>query len=378
MIAFLDLRAQHEPLLPDFEKALREVVGSSEFCLGSRVERFEQAFARFCGVRHAIGVNSGTSALHLALLAIGVGPGNEVLTVPSTFVATLAAIRYCGARPVLVDIEPERFTMDPARVEAAITARTAAIVPVHLYGQMADMEPIRDIARRRGIPVIEDAAQAIGAEYREARAGSMGVLGCFSFYPGKILGALGEGGAITTDDDSLAAQLRAMRDWGQFERAVHHYPCFNYRMDGLQGAFLEIKLRRVEAWIEARRRIAAHYDRLFAEHGAAVATPRPCPDGVHAYHQYAVRIEDRDQLQAELASQGIGTAIHYPTPAHLQPGFADLGYRRGDFPNAEALAKTTLSLPIYPELAESAVAEVVERLAQCAGERRRPALQAAG
>ena len=364
MIPFLDLKAQHAALRDEIDEAIRAVIDSSEFCLGSSVERFEQDFARVCGVRHAIGVNSGTSALHLALLALGAGPEKEVITVASTFVATVAVIRYVGSRPVLVDIDPDRFTLDPARLEAAITPRTAAIIPVHLYGQIADMAPILRIAGRHGIPVIEDAAQAHGATYHGKPAGSLGRIGCFSFYPGKILGAFGEGGAIVTDDDDLARHMRAMRDWGQFERAVHHYPCFNYRMEGIQGAVLGVKLRHLAKWLEGRQRVAKAFDAMFAECevGDRLIAPAPCPDGVHAYHLYAVRVADRDRVRHELASNGIQSGIHYPRPVHLQPGFSDLGYQHGSLPNSEQLARTTLSLPIYPELSAGDQAQIVDRL----------------
>jgi dTDP-4-amino-4,6-dideoxygalactose transaminase len=366
MIPFLDLRAQYESLRPEIDQAIQSVLESSEFILGSAVERFEEAFATFCGARYAVAVNSGTSALHLALLALDIGPRKEVITVPSTFVATVAAIRYTGAQPVLVDIDPDRFTIDPNKIEAAITSRTAAIIPVHLYGQMADMESICSIAERHGLAIIEDAAQAHGATFGRKGAGTFGVAGCFSFYPGKVLGAFGEGGAIVTDDNNIARRVRAMRDWGQAERTVHHYPGFNYRMDGVQGAVLAVKLRRVREWIAARKRIAARYDQLFSDHvpSSVVELPRCFPDGEHIYHQYAIRTEPRDQLRAKLNFHGVQTAVHYPLPVHLQPGYTDLGYRRGDFPVAEALSRRTLSLPIYPELPASAPEEIVEAISR--------------
>ncbi|MCZ7660911.1 MAG: DegT/DnrJ/EryC1/StrS family aminotransferase [Xanthobacteraceae bacterium] len=364
MIPFLDLNAQNSALKEEIDAAIRAVIESSEFCLGPAVDRFEMAFAAFCGVRHAVAVNSGTSALHLALLALDAGPGKEVVTAASTFVATVAAIRYTGARAVLLDIDPERYTLDPALLEAAITPQTAAIMPVHLYGQVAEMDRICDIAARHSVPVIEDAAQAHGASFRRAPAGSHGRVACFSFYPGKILGAFGEGGAVVTNDDALARKMRAMRDWGQYERSVHHYPCFNYRMEGIQGAVLGVKLRHVSEWVSARQRVAGAYDRLFRERipSGLVKTPRPCPDGLHAYHQYAIRVDQRDRVRAELHERGIQTGVHYPRPVHLQPGFSELG-RAGQFPHAEALARTTLSLPIYPELPSGAEEAVVNTLA---------------
>jgi dTDP-4-amino-4,6-dideoxygalactose transaminase len=364
MIPFLDLRAQYESLRPEIDQAIRSVIESSEFILGSAVERFEEAFASFCGVRYAIGLNSGTSALHLALLALDVGPDQEVITVPSTFVATAAAIRYVGAQPVLVDIEPDRFTIDPGKIEAVITPRTAAIVPVHLYGQMADMGPICRIAERHGLTIIEDAAQAHGASHNGTKAGCFGAVGCFSFYPGKVLGAFGEGGAVVTNDGDIARRIRAMRDWGQAERAVHHYPGFNYRMDGIQGAVLDVKLRHVAKWIAARQAIAARFDQLFSSRvpPILVELPRRFHDGEHVYHQYAIQVEERDQLRARLSQRGIQTGVHYSLPVHLQPGYSDLGYRVGDFPVAEALSRRTLSLPIYPELPTEAPDEIVEAI----------------
>lgn len=364
MIPFLNLRAQHEALWPALESAFKRVVNSSAFCLGEAVTSFEAAFAAYCGVRHCVGVNSGTSALHLALLAFDIGPGDEVITVPSTFVATVAAIRYTGATPVFVDVDPQRYTMDPNRLEAAITPRTTAILPVHLYGQMADMSCIGQIAAKHGLPVIEDAAQAHGATFNGKPAGRYGSMACFSFYPGKPLGALGEGGAVVTDNDGLATKIRAMRDWGQYERQVHHYPSFNYRMDGIQGALLEVKLKRLPEWVEARQRVAARYDNMLAELRSdnLLSTPRRTNDGVHAYHQYAIRVVDRDKMRRALTDRGVQTGVHYPIPVHLQPGFRDLGYSEHDFHVAEALAATTLSLPIYPELAPSAQDEVVHSL----------------
>jgi dTDP-4-amino-4,6-dideoxygalactose transaminase len=365
MIAFSDLRAQNDPLRREIEAAIAAVVDSNEFCLGSAVGRFERSFAEICGVRHAIGVNSGTSALHLALLALDLGPGKDVITVPSTFVATVAAIRYTGARPVLVDIDPERFTMDARKLEAAVTERTAAILPVHLYGQMADMDPIRQVAERHGIPVIEDAAQAHGATYKGAAAGSTGRIGAFSFYPGKLIGAFGEAGAVVTNDDEIALRICAMRDWGQQEHAVHNYPCFNYRMDGIQGAVLEVKLRRLKEWAAARQNIALQYDHLFADKGLSnvIRLPQACPDGDHVYHQYAIRVPRRDRVRARLKARGVATGVHYPRPVHLQPGFSDLGFGPGRFPAAEALAETTLSLPIYPELGLAAQKTVADAIA---------------
>ena len=350
MIPLIDLQAQYRAIKPEIDAAVLEVLGSGRFALGPAVDRFERAFADYCGAAEAVGVNSGTSALHLALLAAGVRPGDEVITVPFTFVATVAAIEHAGARPVFVDVDPDFYTMDPARLEAAITPRTRAIVPVHLYGQSADMRPILDVARHRGLTVIEDACQAHGAEYQGRRCGSIGTLGCFSFYPTKNLGAYGEGGAVVTGDRELAARIRRLRSWGETTRYEHETRGFNCRMDGLQGAILDVKLGHLDAWIEARRAHAAAYARCLADTAAVV--PRPRDEARHVYHVYAVRVPQRDALRARLADAGVQTAIHYPIPLHLQPAYRDLGYARGDFPVAERLAGEVLSLPMFPELTE--------------------------
>lgn len=348
MIPFLDLKAQYNTIRAEVNLAIQGVLDSCQFTLGSEVEAFEQEFAAYCGASHGVGVNTGTSALHLALLAAGVGPGDEVITVPFTFVATVAAIRYTGATPVFVDIDPHSFTLDPAALEAAITPRTKAILPVHLYGHPADMDPILAIARRHGLVVIEDAAQAHGAEYKGRRVGSLGDLGCFSFYPGKNLGACGEGGMVVTDHPHYTKTLRMLRDWGA-ERKYHHTLLgYNFRMEGLQGAVLRVKLRYLEDWTEARRDAAVHYNQLFQ--GSGVQTPEAMPWARHVYHIYAVRSPDRARWQASLEAQGIQTGIHYPFPIHLLPAHADLGYTAGAFPHAERAALEVLSLPIYPEL----------------------------
>ena len=315
--------------------------------------QFERDFAAYCGSRHAIAVNSGTSALHLALVSAGIGPGDEVITVPMTFVATVAAILYAGATPRFVDIDAATWTMDPAALEEAITPRTRAIMPVHLHGSVADMEPIVEIARARGLVLIEDAAQAHGAQYRGSRAGAIGDLGCFSFYPGKNLGACGEGGAVVTDRDDLAERIRMLRDWGQAERYRHVLPGYNYRMDAIQGAVLAVKLRYLERWTEARRDAAAAYQALLAD--LPVGRPAACDRNSHVWHVYAVRVRERDRLRAQLAEAGVSTGIHYPVPVHLQPAYASLGYRRGDFPIAEQLAEQTLSLPMFPELTRAQI-----------------------
>jgi len=361
-VRYLDLQAQYRSIKPEIDTAIARVLESGQFALGPEVAGFEQDFAAYCGTSECIALNSGTSALHLALLAAGIGPGDEVITAPFTFVASVAAVIYAGARPVLVDIDPRSFTIDPAAIEAAVTPRTKAILPVHLYGQPADMDPIMEIARRHNLVVIEDAAQAHGAKYKGRPAGSIGDMACFSFYPGKNLGAYGEGGAVTTSNSDYAHKIRMLRDWGQDRKYHHVLRGFNYRMEGFQGAILRVKLRHLEEWTEARRSVVRKYDELLA--GSGVVTPKEMPWARHVYHVYTVRSDDRDSLQAALAAEGIQTGIHYPVPVHLQPAYADLGYGPGAFPHAEAAAKQVISLPLYPELPLQAVAEVAGAVRQ--------------
>jgi len=360
VIPFLDLKAQYTEIKPQVDAAVARVIESAQFVLGPEVAAFEERFAAYCGVRHCVALNSGTSALHLALLAAGVGPGDEVITVSMTFVATTAAILYCGAKPVFVDVDPDTWTMDPNLVKAAITPRTKAILPVHLHGLMADMDPIIEVADRAGLIVIEDAAQAHGSEYRGLRAGSIGDIGCFSFYPGKNLGAYGEAGAAVTNSSDLARQLALLRDWGQESKYNHVLPGYNFRMDGIQAAVLNVKMAYIESWTEARQAVASHYDRLLAR--AQFKRPAPPPHCRHVYHVYAVEVEHRDQVQKALSAAGIGTGIHYPVPVHLQKAYGELGYGRGDFPVTEAIANRFLSLPIYAELQPEQVANVVVEL----------------
>ncbi len=362
MIPFLDLNAQYLSIKDEIQQAVNRVLDSGQFILGEEVASFESEFARYVGARHGIAVNSGTSALHLALLAAGVGPGDEVITVPFTFVATVAAIGYTGARAVFVDIDPRSYTLDVTRLDAAVTPRTKAILPVHLYGQPADMDPILQIARRHRLIVIEDAAQAHGAEYKGRRVGSFGAFGCFSFYPGKNLGAYGEGGLVVTSNPESADIIRSLRDWGQTRRYHHVRRGYNYRMDGLQGAILRVKLRQLERWTDARRDRAALYDRLLRE--SPIETPQAMPYGRHVYHVYAVRSRERDDLQRTLQAHGVQTGIHYPIPVHLQPGYRDLGYLAGDFPHTEQAARAVLSLPIYPELSNVQVEMVAAAVRQ--------------
>ena len=361
MVPFLDLKAQVAGIRGEVQAALDRVLESSAFVLGPAVADFERKFAPYAGARHAAGVSSGTSALHLALLAAGVGPGDEVVAPAMTFIATVSAIHYTGARPVLADVDPVRYTLDPAQIERALTPRTKAIMPVHLYGQAADMDPILAIARRRGLLVIEDAAQAHGAEYRGRRCGSIGDLAGFSFYPGKNLGAYGEGGAVTTNRDDFDKTVRILRDWGQTQRYHHDLKGFNYRMEGFQGAVLGVKMAHIEAWTEGRRRAAA----LYAEglRGiAGVVAPREAEGARHVYHVYAVLVKNRDAVQKKLNDAGVATGIHYPIPVHLQKCFSELGYRRGDFPVAERIGDEELSLPMFPELTAAQVEEVCRAL----------------
>jgi dTDP-4-amino-4,6-dideoxygalactose transaminase len=359
-VPFLDLRAQAASLADELDLAVREVIRSGHYVLGEAVEAFEQSFATACGASHAVAVNTGTSALHLALLAAGIGPGDEVITVPMTFVATVAAILYAGATPRFVDIDPETGTLDPRALAAAVTPRTKAVMPVHLHGRLADMTAINTIAAQHGLTVIEDAAQAHLAHQDGRPAGSLGHVGCFSFYPGKNLGACGEGGALVTNDPLIARRARTLRDWGQEEKYVHVMKGFNFRMDAIQGAVLGVKLRHLEAWTAARRRIATSYDRQLG--GLDLQLPARAAEGEHVHHVYAIRVDKRDLVRQRLAETGITTGIHYPIPVHLQPAYADLGYGRGDFPQTEAFAATTLSLPIFAELTSSQVDQVCDSL----------------
>jgi len=356
LVPFLDLKAQYVSIKSEVDAAIQGVLNTCQFTLGNEVAAFEQEFAAYCGSAHGIGVNNGTSALHLALLAAGIGPGDEVVTVPFTFVASVAAIYYTGATPVFVDIDPRTYTMDPTLVEAALTPRTKAILPVHLYGQPVDIDPILRIAKKHGLVVVEDAAQAHGAEYNGRRVGGLGDMGCFSFYPGKNLGAYGEGGMVVTGNPEFARKVRMLRDWGGEKKYQHVLKGYNMRLEGLQGAVLRVKLRHLEAWTEARRSAAARYAALFA--GSGVPTPYAHPNVRHVYHIYATRTAKREALQAGLQERGIQSGIHYPTPVHLLPAYADLGYKAGAFPHSEKAANEVLSLPMYPELTAAMQEEV--------------------
>ncbi|WP_414568126.1 DegT/DnrJ/EryC1/StrS family aminotransferase [Nostoc sp. CCY 9925] len=359
MIPFVDLKAQYLSIKDEIDTAVLKVLESTQFILGNEVKALEEEFASYCNADYGIAVNTGTSALHLALLAAGIGAADEVITVPFTFVATVAAICYTGAKPVFVDIDPVSYTIDVTQIEKAITERTKAILPVHLYGQPADMEPIMEIARRYGLTVIEDAAQAHGAEYKGQRVGSIGDIGCFSFYPGKNLGAYGEGGMIVTKNPEYTHTMQMLRDWGQERRYHHVLKGYNYRMDGIQGAILRVKLRYIEKWTEGRIAHAAQYNQLLAD---CVPTPVVLPYSRHVYHVYAVRTSQREFLQQQLNEHGIQTGIHYPIPVHLQTAYSDLGYQYGDFPHSESAAMEELSLPMYAELSTAQIATVSQKL----------------
>jgi dTDP-4-amino-4,6-dideoxygalactose transaminase len=357
VIPFVDLKAQYLSIKDQIDEAIARVLRGGQFVLGDEVAAFEEEFAAYCEACYAIAVNSGTSALHLALLATGIGPGDEVITVPFTFVATVAAIDYTGARPVFVDIDPHSFTIDVTQIEGAITERTKAILPVHLYGQSADMDPILEIGRRYRLAVIEDAAQAHGAEYKGHLVGGYGDLGCFSFYPSKNLGAYGEGGIVVTNNPEYGRIIHMLRDWGQEYKYYHALKGFNYRMEALQAAILRVKLRHLESWTKARRAHAARYNELLLD--CSVQTLKEMSYARHVYHIYAIRTPQRDVLQQALQSHGIQTGIHYPVPVHLQEAYADLGYKLGDFPHSEQVAKEVLSLPMYAELQEPDLRTIV-------------------
>lgn len=359
-IPLLDLRPQTALLKAELLEGFSRILDQNAYCLGPEVEAFERDFAAYCGATHAVGVNSGTSALHLSLLALGVGPGDEVITTPYTFVATAWAISYCGAKPVFADILPDTFLLDPRAAEKAITPRTKALLPVHIYGQPADMDAFRDLSRRKGLPLLEDSAQAHGALYKGQRTGALGTLAAFSFYPSKNLGACGEGGMVVTQDAALAAKIRALRDHGSTKRYCHDTLGFNYRMEGLQGFVLRAKLPHLDAWNARRQALARQYNALLE--GRGVSVPRVAPDRTHVYHLYCIRCPRRDALAQYLRDRGIGTAMHYPVPVHLQPAYAHLRLPPGALPLAEQAAKECLSLPMYPQLTEEQVKTVAEAI----------------
>jgi len=356
-VPFLDLNAHHAALRGEFDRAVREVIDSSAFAGGPFVEKFEADFASYCGCQHAIGVGSGTEALWLSLLACGVGPGDEVITVPNTFMATAEAITYCGARPVFVDVDDRTYTMDPAGLEEAVGSRTKAIIPVHLFGQSADMDPILQFAREHDLLVIEDAAQAHGAKYKGRKVGTLGHAGCFSFYPGKNLGAFGEAGAVVTDNLELQEKIRVLRDHGQVRKYHHAMVGWNCRMDGIQAAVLSVKLQHLESGNSLRRAHALQYDEVF-DGMDEVVTPFAAPYAQHVYHIYAIRVQERDEVMWLLQEKGIQCGVHYPIPVHLQKAYRSLGYTAGALPMSERTALEFISLPMFPELTEAQVQTV--------------------
>jgi dTDP-4-amino-4,6-dideoxygalactose transaminase len=359
-IPFVDLKSLHREIKDDLREVFDRVLDNSTFVLGPEVQRFEQEFAAYCGTEHCVAVNTGTAAIHLALAALSIGPGDEVITVPHTFIATAEAITAVGAKPVFIDINPVSFTMDPSLLEAAITRKTRAIIPVDLYGQVADMDPILEIANRHGVPVIEDACQAHGAEYRGRKAGAFGVAGCFSFYPGKNLGACGEGGAVTTNDADLAQRICLWRDHGSSKRYEHIFPGLNMRMEGIQGGILSVKLKYLDRWNDQRRQAAAAYDKALAD--TDIKVPTEMDYGRHVYHLYVIQSENRDALRQQLSDAGIESGLHYPTPLHLQEAYRFLGYKQGDFPVTERVKSRILSLPMYPGIDPKAVERVTSEL----------------
>ena len=365
-VAFLDIKAQNLSIAAELQRATEEVIAEAQFILGPAVERFEKAFASYLGVRHCVGVDNGTSALHLALLAGGIGPADEVITTPHTWISTSWAISYAGAKPVYVDIDPQTYNLNADMVAAAITPRTRAILPVHLYGQTCELAKLREIAGARNLLLIEDAAQAHGALVDGRKAGALGAAGCFSFYPGKNLGAFGEAGAVVTDDEALAERVRRLRDHAQAGRHNHVEIGYNCRMEGLQGAVLDVKLRHLDGWNAARRRHAACYAELLAD-VPGLTLPVATEPQRHVWHLYVVLLEkaDRQHVQQALAHRGIATAVHYPTLVPFQPAYSSLGYRKGDFPVAERVAACCLSLPMFAELTDEQIEYVAMSLREC-------------
>ncbi|MEW5701730.1 MAG: DegT/DnrJ/EryC1/StrS family aminotransferase [Candidatus Zixiibacteriota bacterium] len=353
-VPFLDLKAQYGTIKPEVDAGIAGVVADCGFILGKHVQEFEAHFASYCGAKNCIAVNSGTSALHLALLAAGVGPGDEVITAANTFIATCAAVSYCGATPVLVDVDPKTYNVDPSALRKAVTRKTKAILPVHLYGRPAPMDAINAIADEKGIVVIEDACQAHGASYQGRRTGQWGTAACFSFYPGKNLGAYGEGGAVVTDNDAWARQIRMWRDHGSLQKYHHDVLGYNYRMEGIQGAVLDVKLQHLDHWNSARRAHAARYRAKLA--GANLVLPPPDDDAQSVYHLFVVQVDDRSRFQEDLKAEGIDTLIHYPIPVHKQKAYAQMSSLR--YPVTETLAGRIVSLPMYAELTDEQIDHV--------------------
>ena len=365
-VPYLDLNAHHAPFRAEFNAAIQEVIDRCAFAGGPMVAEFEKEFAAYCRTRHAIGVGSGTEALWLSLLALGIGPGDEVITVPNSFMATAEAITYSGARPVFVDVDERTYTMNPEALIRAITGRTKAVIPVHLFGQTADMKPIQAVANEFGLKIVEDACQAHGAEYHGQRAGSMGDTGCFSFYPGKNLGAFGEAGAVVTNNTELYEKIRILRDHGQERRYHHSQVGWNCRMDGIQAAVLRIKLPHLETANARRRSHAAQYESALCDI-RRVVTPATAPYARHVFHIYAIRVRERDRVMQHLASRQIGCAVHYPVTIHLQEAYRSLGHSEGAFPVAERCAGEFVSLPMYPELAPDQIQHVADAVREAVG-----------
>ena len=358
-IPFLDLPTQHRPLIEDLVSMFREAVTNAAFIGGTAVQQFEESFARFCEVDHCLGVANGTDALMLALRAYGVGPGDKVVVPAHTFIATAEAVTMLGAEPVLVDVTPDTYTLDPAALESLADPRIKAVMPVHIYGQVADMDPILATAKAKGWKVIEDAAQAHGATYHGRPAGSMGDVGCFSFYPGKNLGALGDGGALVTRDESTLEQARMVANHGRMTKTLHGVPGVNSRLDALHAGALSIKLDHLQSWNAARAQVAAWYtERLEGLNG--IIAPKTASDRSHVFHLYVVQVANRDELRERLSDAGIASGLHYPVPIHLHPAYEGLGHKVGDFPHAERVAADGVSLPMYPELTEEQVDRVVD------------------
>jgi dTDP-4-amino-4,6-dideoxygalactose transaminase len=355
-VPYLDLAAQMRPLRKEIDAAIARTLDQCSFCLGPDVAQFEKDFARFCGAAHCVGFNSGTSALHVAMLLLNVGRDDEVITTPMTFVATSWAISYVGAKPVYVDIEDATFNLNPKLVERAITPRTKAVVPVHLYGHPVDLDPLLKVCRQHNLPLVEDACQAHGAKYRGKPVGTFGAISCYSFYPGKNLGAYGEGGALVTNDAAFAARARSLREHGSTQRYYHDEVGFNYRMEGIQGAVLGVKLKHLETWTQERQRVAHRYHELLAS--TPLQLPIQAEYAQSAYHLYVVRHPRRDALKKHLEASHVGCALHYPLPLHLQKCYACLGHQEGDFPVTEKAARECLSLPIYPEMTDAQIQRV--------------------
>jgi dTDP-4-amino-4,6-dideoxygalactose transaminase len=359
-VQFVDLKKQHESMSEEIQQAISNVIRNTAFILGEEVKLFEEEFAEFCGARYAIGVASGTDALELALRALSVGEGDEVITPANTFIATALAISHSGAKPVFVDVESQSHNIDISKIENAITKNTKAIIPVHLYGQPCDMDPILAIARKHDLRVIEDACQAHGALYKGKRAGTMGDIGCFSFYPAKNLGACGDGGCIVTNNETTVQSIRMLRDYGQSKKYQHDSVGFNSRLDSVQAAVLRVKLSRLKEWNEMRRKSAARYNEQLKN--TSVETPKELDHAYHVYHLYVIKVKQRDGLRHYLSSKGVAAGIHYPIPIHQQGAYSHLGYETGDFPVTEELASNILSLPMFPELTEEEVKYVVDRI----------------